>query len=85
MTSLKHELAGLSGVKEIRGQGLMIGVELTVPCTELVKLAMTQGVLLNVTGDTVVRLLPPLIFSREQAEILVSTLVSLIKTLLSEQ
>jgi acetylornithine/N-succinyldiaminopimelate aminotransferase len=85
MTSLKHELAGLSGVKEIRGQGLMIGVELTVPCTELVKRAMAQGVLLNVTGDTVVRLLPPLIFSREQAESLVNTLVSLIKTFLSER
>lgn len=85
MTSLKRELAGLSGVKEIRGQGLMIGVELNVPCTELVKRAMVQGLLLNVTGDTVVRLLPPLIFSHEQAESLVNTLVSLIKTFLSEQ
>jgi acetylornithine/N-succinyldiaminopimelate aminotransferase len=84
MTSLKHELAGLSGVKEIRGQGLMIGVELTVPCTELVKRAMAQGLLINVTGDTVVRLLPPLIFSREQAESLVSMLVSLIKTFLNK-
>jgi acetylornithine/N-succinyldiaminopimelate aminotransferase len=71
-------------VKEIRGQGLMIGVELTVPCTELVKRAMAQGLLINVTGDTVVRLLPPLIFSREQAESLVSMLVSLIKTFLNK-
>jgi acetylornithine/N-succinyldiaminopimelate aminotransferase len=84
MTSLKHELAGLSGVKEIRGQGLMIGVELTVPCSELVKRAMAQGLLINVTGDTVVRLLPPLIFSREQAESLVTTLSSLIKTFLNK-
>jgi acetylornithine/N-succinyldiaminopimelate aminotransferase len=84
MTSLRRELAGLSGVKEIRGQGLMIGVELTVPCAELVKRAMAQGVLLNVTGDTVVRLLPPLIFSREQAESLVTTLSSLIKTFLNK-
>ncbi len=84
MTGLKHELGALSGVKEIRGQGLMIGVEITVPCAVLVKRALAQGLLINVTNDSVVRLLPPLIFSREQAELLLSTLVSLIKTFLNE-
>ena len=67
-----------AGVKEIRGKGLMIGIELDRPCGELVTQALEQGLLINVTADRVVRLLPPLIFSDEQAEQLISTLSALI-------
>ncbi|GAB4119509.1 MAG: aspartate aminotransferase family protein [Sideroxydans sp.] len=75
-------LQGLSGVKEIRGLGLMIGIELDKPCAELVKLALARGLLINVTADSVIRLLPPLILTREEAQQLVDGLVALIKEFL---
>lgn len=84
MASLKAALAGLAGVKEVRGQGLMIGVELAVPCGDITKRALAQGLLVNVTNDSVVRLLPPLIFTIEQADLLVSTLAPIIKSVLAE-
>lgn len=83
--SLRSQLGALPGVKEVRGQGLMIGVELMMPCAELVKRAMKQGLLINVTNDTVIRLLPPLIFTRAQAEQLLEILVPLVKSFLTEQ
>jgi acetylornithine aminotransferase len=66
-------------VKEIRGSGLMIGIELSEPCTELVARAADKGLLINVTAGNVIRLLPPLIFSDAQAAQLVDILVPLIK------
>ena len=74
MSGLRRELAGVDGVVEIRGTGLMIGVELARPCAQVVGRALKAGLVLNVTADTVVRLLPPLILSREQAEHAVATL-----------
>jgi len=71
-------LAGVEGVKEIRGMGLMIGIELTLPCGDLVAQALAKGLLINVTGDNVVRLLPPLNFSREEADLVLDTLTPLI-------
>ena len=75
-------LQGLHGVVEIRGQGLMIGVELDRPCTELVKLALARGLLINVTADNVIRLLPSLVMSQEEARQMLEILCPLIKEFL---
>ncbi len=77
-------LAGLKGVREIRGHGLMIGIELDRPCGELVGRALAAGLLINVTADTVVRLLPPLIFSESEARELVDRSIPLIREFLAE-
>jgi len=78
-------LTDVAGVEEIRGQGLLIGIELERPCGELVKQALEQGLLINVTADTVIRLLPPLIMSDKEAAKLVQTLSILIRDFLTEQ
>lgn len=82
--ALKRELGSLPGVKDIRGQGLMIGMELDRPCSALVNRAAEAGLLISVTADTVVRLLPPLIFTRAEADELVGLLAPLVKALLAE-
>ncbi|MFL6691637.1 MAG: aspartate aminotransferase family protein [Ramlibacter sp.] len=82
--ALARELGSLPGVKEIRGQGLMIGIELDRPCSVLVNRAAEAGLLISVTADTVVRLLPPLIFSKAEADELVGLLAPLVKALLAE-
>ena len=82
-SELRTQLKGVSGVKDIRGLGMMMGIELDRPCGDIVKRALAQGMLVNVTGDTVVRLLPPLIFTAAQAEQLVNTLVPIIKDFLA--
>ncbi|MFA7399017.1 MAG: aspartate aminotransferase family protein [Sideroxydans sp.] len=79
---LSVSLQGVNGVKDIRGQGLMIGIELDKPCGDLVKLALAKGLLINVTADTVVRLLPPLILSQVEAQHLTDILSTLIKDFL---
>ncbi|MFO1301565.1 MAG: aspartate aminotransferase family protein [Burkholderiaceae bacterium] len=84
MAAIERGLAGMPGFVEVRGQGLMIGVELDRPCGVLVKRALDAGLVLNVTADRVVRLLPPLIFGVEHAEQLVGTLVPLIRRFLEE-
>jgi len=79
-------IAGLShqaGVKEIRGSGLMMGIELDRPCGALVAQGLEHGLLINVTQETVVRLLPPLILKDEEADQIVATLVPLIKSFLA--
>ena len=75
-------LQGVNGLKEIRGQGLMIGVELDRPCGDLVKLALAQGLLINVTADSVIRLLPPLVMTQDEAQQLLDILCPLIKDFL---
>ena len=82
--ALQRELGSVKGVKEIRGQGLMIGMELDRPCGVILTRAMEAGLLLSVTADTVVRLLPPLIFTTEQADDLVAILAPLVRQFLSE-
>lgn len=79
---LAQQLQGVAGVVDIRGQGLMIGVELAKPCGELVKLALAKGLLINVTADCVVRLLPPLIMSTDEAQQLLDILCLLIQDFL---
>jgi acetylornithine/N-succinyldiaminopimelate aminotransferase len=76
------QLTNVSGVVEIRGQGLMLGIELSKPCGDLVKLALANGLLINVTADNVIRLLPPLIMSQAEAQLLVDGLCPLIKDFL---
>ncbi len=75
--------AGMPGIVDIRGKGLMIGIELDRPCGELVTRALAAGLLINVTADKVVRLLPSLIFAEAEVEELVTRLAPLIKDFLS--
>lgn len=78
-------LAGQSGVKDIRSIGFMFGIELTVPCTELVQQALDKGVLINVTANNVVRLLPPLMINADEAKKIVSMVSELIIDFLARQ
>ena len=81
--SLERELAGVRGVVEIRGQGLMLGIELDHPCGDLLKQACEARLLISVTAERVVRLLPPLIMSAAEADQVVAILVPLIKKFLA--
>lgn len=81
--AFRAEFKDTKGVVTIRNAGLMIGIELDRPCAELVKLALEDKLLINVTADTVVRLLPPLIINQQEAQQLVSKLATLIKKFLS--
>jgi acetylornithine aminotransferase len=77
-SGLQSVFAGQSAVLELRGRGLMIGVVMDRPCGELVRLALDEGLLINVTAGSVIRLLPPLILSEEQADDLVKRLGELV-------
>ena len=81
---LKRELAGLVGVTDIRGAGLMIGIELDRPCGVLLGRAAQAGLLISVTADRVIRLVPPLILSADEAGQIVAMLCPLIKSFLAE-
>jgi acetylornithine aminotransferase len=76
--ALRQGLGPLRGVVEVRGRGLMIGIELERPCAELVEHALAQGLLINVTAERVLRLLPPLILSDEQCDQLAADLCVLV-------
>lgn len=80
---LVAELADTPAVLAVRNAGLMIGIELDRPCAELVKMALAAKLLINVTADKVVRLLPPLVINAEEAEELVTRLVAIIKAFLN--
>jgi acetylornithine aminotransferase len=80
---LAQALADAAGVVDIRGQGLMIGIELDRPCGELVMRGLDAGLLINVTADKVVRLLPPLTFSADEGRELVNRLSTLIRDFLA--
>ena len=77
------QLKGVAGVRDIRNMGLMIGIELAYPCEELVKSALAAGLLINVTNDNVIRLLPPLVIKREEAAQIVAILSPLIADFLA--
>ena len=79
MASFKTALAGIEHVVEIRGKGCMIGIELNKPCKSLFSAAMAAGLIINVTADTVIRLLPPFIMTDDQADQVVAILAPLIK------
>lgn len=83
-TGFEAELNNTKGVVAVRNAGLMIGVELDRPCGDLVKMALEAKLLINVTADNVVRLLPPLVMNEEEAKTLVSRLSTLIKAFLAK-
>ncbi len=77
--ALVKALADEKGVKDIRGRGLMLGIELAVPCGEILKQAADNGLLLSVTADSVIRMVPSLIMTTAEADEVVAILVPLIK------
>ena len=81
---LERELAGVPGVVEIRGAGLMIGIELARPCGALLARAASAGLMISVTADSVIRLVPPLILSHNEAAQIVSILCPLVEAFLAE-
>ena len=81
--ALQRELGSLPGVKDVRGQGLMLGVELDRPCGELIGLAADAGLLLSVTADSVIRFVPSLTLPADEADQIVALLVPLVEQLLA--
>ena len=82
--ALEDGLKGVKGVKEVRGAGLMLGIELDRPCGVILNRAAEAGLMLSVTADSVIRLVPPLILSADEARQIAAILVPLIQTFLSE-
>ncbi len=82
---LARALNKVAGVVDIRSQGLMIGIELDRRCVELMQLALKQGLLINVTAENTIRLLPPLVIKRDEAKLLVDTLGSLVREFLARE
>jgi acetylornithine aminotransferase len=78
-TGLRERLAGEPGVRDIRGKGLMLGIELDRPCGELVEVGLERGLLINVTADSVVRLLPPLVMQPAEAGLLIDALAAMLR------
>ena len=76
---LAQELSGVKDLVQIRGQGLMIGIELAQPCGDIAELALEQGLLINVTADSVIRLLPALVMQQAEAQQLIDGLSGLIR------
>lgn len=83
LARLRERLAGRPAIVDIRGSGLMIGIELDRPCAALVAAGLAAGILINVTADRVVRLLPPLVMSDPEADELVDTLADVLKAFLA--
>ena len=81
---LERELAGVKGVTDIRGQGLMLGIELDRPCGDILGRAARAGLMLSVTAERVIRLVPALILSEDEAKQIIEILVPVIKTFLAE-
>jgi acetylornithine aminotransferase len=81
---LERELAGVAGVVEIRGQGLMLGIELDRPCGELLGRAADAGLMISITAERVIRLVPPLVLSHGEARQIVAILCPLIEAFLAE-
>jgi len=81
---LRSALNGVHGVVDIRGEGMMIGIELDRPCGELVTVARDAGVLINVTADTVIRLVPPLIYGAAEVDALVAAVSGVVRNYLQQ-
>ena len=80
---LQSELGSIEGFVEVRGQGLMVGVELSKPCGQLIGQAAEAGLLISVTADTVIRIVPPLILTTAEADELVTRLKPLVQAVLA--
>jgi acetylornithine aminotransferase len=85
LARLRAQLDGIEGVTEVRGKGLMIGIELDRPCSELVAQALQQGLLFSVQSNTTIRLLPPLIFNQQQCDTVVEIVSTLVINHLQQQ
>ncbi len=85
IAKFKAALGGIAGIKDVRGRGLMLAVELDRPCKDLLQMALDRGLLINVTADNVVRLLPPLIFSDTEADLLVNELTGIVRAFLEKK
>jgi acetylornithine aminotransferase len=83
-SGLRQALSGVHGVVDIRGEGMMIGIELDRPCGELVAVARDAGVLINVTADTVIRLVPPLIYGEAEVDALVDAISGIVRNYLQQ-
>ncbi len=83
--AIRGGIPRLNGITEVRGMGLMIGVELDRPCGELVKRALDAGLVLNVTADNVIRMLPPLIMNEAEAREVVSRLAPVLESFLEKR
>jgi acetylornithine aminotransferase len=81
---LRAALSGVHGVVDIRGEGMMIGIELDRPCGELVGVARDAGVLINVTADKVIRLVPPLVYGAAEVDALVGAVSGIVKNYLQQ-
>jgi len=84
LSGLRRALDGVPGVVELRGQGLMIGIELDRPCAQIVRKGLDAGIVFNVTAERVIRLLPPLVYRAEHSDLLVQTLAEVIRTFLAQ-
>ncbi|MHB8742433.1 MAG: acetylornithine/succinylornithine family transaminase [Sulfuricaulis sp.] len=84
LIKLKEALGAITGVKDIRGRGLMLAIELDRPCKELLQMALEHGILINVTADNIVRLLPPLILTDKEADLLVQELKNIVSAFLEK-
>ncbi len=84
MQGLRTQLAGVSGVVEVRGQGLMVGLELDRPCAEIMTLAADAGLLLSVTAERVIRLVPPLIITAAEIDEVLEKLIPIVKKFLAQ-
>ena len=73
----------LTGVSEVRGMGSMIGVELERPCGELVRQALEAGLVINVTAENVIRMLPPLVMTEAEGRMVVERLAPLVRAFLA--
>lgn len=82
VAAFQRELAGVAGVREVRGKGLMLGIELDKDCAELVKQALEKGLLINVTAGNVIRLLPPLVITQAQVDEMIRTVTGLVQAFL---
>lgn len=85
LAGFKAKLDGVDGVKAIRAAGFMFGIELAIPCADLVKQALAKGLLINVTADKVIRLLPPLVINADEANQIVAMVSDLVINFLSSQ
>lgn len=83
LAGFKQQLDGVAGVRDIRGHGLMLAVELDRPCGELVKTCLAAGVLINVTAESVIRLLPPYVMTLVQADTVINTVSEQVRQFLA--
>ncbi|WP_455210887.1 acetylornithine/succinylornithine family transaminase [Kaarinaea lacus] len=85
LTGLKTSLHDAPHMKDIRGKGLLLAVELTAPCTKLAKEALDNGIVINVTNNNIIRILPPLIISDDEADLIVEKITTLVKNFTPDQ